>query len=370
MAEIGRRLKRKRKALGLTLAEAARLSGIGSYQKIYKIEQGKREVKADELVALARAYSFDLNLFLLGKSSEKQAQIFWRAEKLPEQTNLIESKFKMFFDRFFHLQEMLGYETGGMKLSLITRQITSVFDATEEGEKYSSWLNLGDRPALTFRRILEEEYNLPIFFFDMPEYTSAVSIISHNYSAIFVNKKDAPWRRNFDIAHELFHVIYQQVEPKQCGASNNRAQEMFANAFASAFLLPRDSIEREISKRREKSTIKLSDLIILACDYDVSIDALLWRLVNLRKMKKSKVQDILSDDAVKDYYNKLRQTKTEKTPYISDKYLCLIFDAVIQGKMSEMSASEYLDVAVGETERIFADAGLVWEGEPDIAITV
>jgi len=370
MADLGKRLKQKREALGLTLSEAAQLSGIGSLQTISKIEHGKREVKANELAALAKAYAFDVNLFLLRESPGEKIQIYLRAEKKTSKAKQIKAKSKMFFERYFHLQNLLGYETTGTKLSLITRQIASVFDASDEGEKYWNLLKLGDRPALTFRRILEEEYNLPIFFFEMPKGTSAISIISSTYAAICVNTQDVPWRRNFDIAHELFHILYQQSIPEECGASNDKTQEMFANAFASAFLLPRASLEKEIEKRKEKSKLNITDLIVMACEYDVSVDALLWRLVNLGRINRAKVEKILSVEAVKDYYKSLRKPKIDKIPYISDKYICMIFDAFTQGIMSEMSAAEYLNVSVGETNNIFAEAGLIWEGESDIEITV
>lgn len=368
MADIGRRLKRKREALGFTLAEAAQLSGIGNYQMIYKIEHGLRKIKAHELAALAKAYSFDLNMFLLEEKPADQVKFSWRAERMPKQANRIKARSKMFFERYFHLQELLGYETSGTKLSRITRQITSVYDASEEGEKYSNWLKLGDRPALTFKRILEEEYNLPIFFDKMPKGISAIAIISENYSAIFINTEDAPCRRNFDIAHELFHIIYQQDIPDKCYRSSSKTGEMLANAFASAFLLPRNSIERDINKRKERSTINVSDLVIMACDYDVSLDALLWRLVNLNRIDRDRVNEILNIDSFKEYYYNLRKVKPELTPYISEKYVCLVYDAVKQGKMSRMRAAEYLDISLSELDETFEHAGLTWEGNIEIEI--
>lgn len=370
MPDLGKRLQQKRQALGLKLEEAAKLAGFKSLQTLSKIEHSKRTVKANELAALARAYAFDLNLFLLAESPAKDAKIFWRAEKKSSNANRFESKAKMLFDRYLHLQELLGYETDGTKLSTITRQLTSIDAAAEEGENYSNSLRLGDRPALTFKRILEEEYTLPIFFMEMPNNASAISILSPNYAAICVNSHDAPWRRNFDIAHELFHIIYRQATPVECGVSDNRTSERYANAFASAFLLPRSSLEKEIGRRKERSKLNITDLIVLACDYDVSLDALLWRLVNLDYIDRKQVDTVLSIDAVKDHYKGLRKSKADKTPHISEKYVCMVFEAVSQGIMSEMRAAEYLEVLVGEVDNIFTEAGLIWEGESDIEITV
>ncbi|OGC42883.1 hypothetical protein A2Y85_02330 [candidate division WOR-3 bacterium RBG_13_43_14] len=370
MKDLGKSLSQKRKSLGLTLVEAARLSGIGSYQTIYKIEHEKRAIKADELAALAKAYAFDLNFFLSGKELVEQCQIYWRAEEKPKRARVFESRARLLLERYIRLQELIEHAAAGTKLPIIARQVVSFDDAADEGEKYANMLRLGGRPALVFKRILEEDGNIPIFFLDLPTGTSALSLIMGNYSAICVNRKDTSWRRNFDIAHELFHVVYRQVPPENCGASDNGIQESFANAFASAFLLPRSSLEKEIEKRTTNSKLNVLDLIMIACEYEISLDALVWRLVNLGRISRATAEKILNFKEIKEHYKGLQKIKGERLPYISKKYLCMIFDAFTQGKMSEMSVAEYLDVPVGDTTRIFAEAGLVWEGKSAIEITV
>lgn len=372
MPSLGERLCKKRESLGLTRAQAARIAGLENQQTLYKIEKGLRKVQIDELIALSKAYAFDVNLFLLSDQPTQNANIFWRAEKKPSKPvkKKFELKLKMFLDRFIHLQKILGKEKIGTKLSNITLQLSSLDDAAETGEQYSKMLNLGDRPALVFKEILEEEYNLPIFFFDMPDRTSAISIITSEYAAICVNKREVAWRRNFDIAHELFHILYKQFPPKNCGGLNKDIQEIFANVFASAFLLPRVSIEKEIKRRKGKTRLSIIDLVVMACDYDVSLDALLWRLVNLGYLKRDKAEAIMECDALKQYYKNIRRPGLEKIPYISKKYVCLVFDAFRRGLISEMRAAEYLNVTVNKINKIFADIGLMWKDDSDFEITM
>ena len=370
MRNIPQRLKQIRQSLGLKLKEAARMAGFRDFQTLSKIETGKRSIKAEELIALAKAYSFDVNFFLGDKIETAQHKIHWRAEERPSNTKITESKLKMYFDRYLRLQEILGYKEKKQRLFEITQPIESIDEATEYGEKYSYDLKLGDRPALSLSTILEEKCNLPIFYFKLPKGTSALSLISNGRAAICVNYLDAPWRRNFDIAHEIFHIIYKYAHPMTCGKSDNLIQEKFANAFASAFLLPKDSLFKDIKRRKSKGQITLNDLMILACEYEVSLAALLWRLVNLEKLDRKNADKILSSSGVKEYNKQIRKSKSRKTPHISQKYLCMVFEAVSRGLMSKMRAAEYLGVGVIELEEIFLKAGLTMQEESDFEIPI
>lgn len=370
MPSIAEKLKQMRQSLDLTLEQAAKLVGFKNFQTLSKIENGLRKVKADELVALAKAYSFDMNFFLLDEPKPRNVQIFWRAELKPSDPQIVEAKLQMYFDRYLHLQKLLGYKENGHKLFEINRLIENAENAAEYGERYSRDLKLGDRPALTIPTILEEELNLPIFYFELPGDTSAVSIISKNNATIVVNSLDAPWRRKFDIAHELFHIIYKQSAPEECGASNDPVQETFANAFASAFLLPRDSLEMEIDRRKKKDQIQITDLMILAREFGVSLDALTWRLVNLGRITKRKAQDILTSQAEREYDKSVKRNEPWETPHISRKYLFMVFEAVNQGLLSKMRAADYLGVGVIELEQVFLNASLNLEGKSDFEIPI
>lgn len=372
MRDIGPRLRAKREALEMSLCEAAKAAGFTNLQVLSKIERGIREVKANELACLARVYNFDLNVFLLNKEILSDTKIFWRAITKPTRVQELEARFKLWFERYIHLQNLLVLEgePTGLKLQLITRRLSSVVEAVDCGEEYCHSLRLGDRPALTFRQILEEEWNLPVFFCAMPVNTSAVSMVIGDYASICVSKKDAAWRRNFDIAHELFHILYRKDEPEKCGMSNDDVQEAYANAFASALLLPRRVLENDLRKLVARAKLTITDLIVMACEYDVSVDAFLWRLVNLGRMKKTMADTILKDRGVRDYYKSLRKTGKDRAPYISEKYVCMVFNAVSRGLVSEARAAEYLSVSVGDIDRVFGEAGLVRTGDVDIEITV
>jgi Zn-dependent peptidase ImmA (M78 family) len=155
-----------------------------------------------------------------------------------------------------------------------------------------------------------------------------------------------------------------------CGTSDNLIQEKFANAFASAFLLPKDSLFKDIKRRKGKGQITLNDLMILACEYEVSLAALLWRLVNLGKLDRKNADKVLSSSVVREYDKQIRKSKSWKTPHISQKYLCMVFEGVSLGLLSKMRAAEYLEVGVIELEDVFLKAGLKMQEKSNFEIPI
>jgi Zn-dependent peptidase ImmA (M78 family) len=107
---------------------------------------------------------------------------------------------------------------------------------------------------------------------------------------IGVNSADAPARRRFTIAHEIGHMLLHANEPlivddrgyaligeRREGASSPR--EIEANSFAAALLMPADWVPEAL-----RDGIDFSDdqgIARLAHEFDVSQQAMMYRLVNL-----------------------------------------------------------------------------------------
>ncbi len=370
MGSIAKKLRDLRISRELTLEQAAKLAGFRNFQTLSKIEKGTRSVKAEELVSLAKAYSFDINLFLLDEPKPSKMRIFWRSDPNPPEDKSAQAQFTMFFERYIHLIKILDLSTSNLNLPVQPINDMNLKNADSLGDTYSGLLKLGDRPALSLSSILENEYNLPIFYLPLPEGASAISLIANGNAAICVNYSDAPWRQRFDIAHELFHIIYKKSISDKCGENETNLFEKCANAFASAILLPKNALDKEIDVRRKKEKIGIASLIAMAYDFGVSLSALLWRLVNIRRLKKSLAKEILDSGDIKEYDKDLRKKESRDIPHISQKYVCMVFEAVNQGQMSQMRAAEYLEIPVSKLEDVFANIGLVLREESDIEITL
>ena len=78
--DMGTQLKQKRLALGMTLKWVADGIGLRNFQTLSKIENGKRQLRVDELARLARFYMFDVNFFLEDKELPKY-KFHWYVRK-------------------------------------------------------------------------------------------------------------------------------------------------------------------------------------------------------------------------------------------------------------------------------------------------
>ncbi|WP_305787838.1 ImmA/IrrE family metallo-endopeptidase [Symbioplanes lichenis] len=111
---------------------------------------------------------------------------------------------------------------------------------------------------------------------------------------IGVNSSTHPRRQRFTIAHELGHLLLHHKplivdhsilvsRRNEISALGTDQEEIEANAFAAALLMPADAVERELSNAMKRIRDFDRDRAVqkLASVFDVSTDAMGYRLVNL-----------------------------------------------------------------------------------------
>jgi len=204
-------------------------------------------------------------------------------------------------------------------------------------------------------KILEGKIGVKIINLPIDSELSGGSIIDQRFGmAILINSNDAPWRRNFDLAHEFFHLItwnFFSSEEVYKRTDNKKSRvEQLADVFAASLLLPEDEVRKEFEAKSNGKSITYLNLVEIARDFSVSIDALLWRLVSLNLIKKEKVQKELQSGLIKDIDRKQRKTdwaENEK-PYLSDHYISLAIKAFHLGQISKGKLSEYVGESYSE----------------------
>ena len=128
------------------------------------------------------------------------------------------------------------------------------------------------------------------------EFDEAVSGMLYRESdtvLIGINASHAPTRQRFTIAHEIGHLLMHEGRPVvvdrlvrvnlnlRDGASTK--EEVEANAFAAALLMPRDLIAAEIERFVTQAQGLVPHQLVdkLASTFDVSAEAMSYRLENL-----------------------------------------------------------------------------------------
>jgi Zn-dependent peptidase ImmA (M78 family) len=111
---------------------------------------------------------------------------------------------------------------------------------------------------------------------------------------IGINARNSPSRQRFTIAHELGHWLMHDGKPlivDQSVMINKRddvssqatdLQEVQANQFAADLLMPKEYVMDELRQQMSSDIGSREELItLLARRFDVSNDAMNWRLINL-----------------------------------------------------------------------------------------
>lgn len=116
---------------------------------------------------------------------------------------------------------------------------------------------------------------------------SGLLIRKDGHALIGVNSSEAPVRQRFTIAHEIAHFVLHPLRDTfvdyrhdhEKGKSKS-SKEYEADMFAAALLMPRKNIIKDfnsVSKGLNDDEVR----VVLARRYDVSDDAMRYRLKNL-----------------------------------------------------------------------------------------
>ncbi len=362
-------LKRERENLGLSLTEVTAKLGFANYQTLRSIETGDREIKAWELAKLAKIYGRDIDFFLSGKESQEESKILWRSPGKTLTRKEIGIKFLSICRNYRHLQLILNENEDFAQQPIFQFDKIHLLkgDAFQYvagiAKRISNDLDLGSRPACALSKILEEKVGIKIIFLPLPQDLSVASTKGDFGTAILINTNDSPWRRNFDLAHEFFHVLTwdlfstEEVYQETHAAKKTRIEQL-AEVFASALLLPEEEIRKEIGLRRREKTIDYSSLTEVAREFDVSIAALLWRLVNIGIMKKERVTKLLEEGNILNI-DKIGRIKKQDVPYvlISPRYISLAIRAYHLGKISKARFAEYVDTKFSAVSSFLREMG-------------
>lgn len=127
---------------------------------------------------------------------------------------------------------------------------------------------------------------------DLGDDVSGVLVRSGEHAVIGVNWTHHPNRRRFTIAHEIGHYLlheegtyidkgtHARFRDEQSGSGTDQ-EEIEANAFAAALLMPAKKV-REEARRRPFDPADDADLNALALTFGVSSQAMSFRLANLK----------------------------------------------------------------------------------------
>jgi len=342
--QIGERLRIAREAIGLTLEQAANESRIGA-SSLSEFENNKREPKFSYLSKLADIYRRPIEFFF-AESLPPDELMLWR-QRPNSGKGKTEARFRQLCEQYHKLEVLTGELK---KVSLPQPDVTkaskfSYQQALLLAKKAQSRFQLGDTPSSSLKQVLEERFYVKIFHLDFAG--SAISTKSDIFGpAILLNVNNKAWRRNYDLAHELFHLLTWHVF-RAADSQNDEPsefEEKLANAFASRLLLPTDSVKERIEAYAGadgKVTFEAMDEV--AREFGVSLDALMWRMIDLYNKPAEEIEQYLVK--VKATAFRRPERKSDTPDILPERYCSLATRALNEGKLSLMQFAKYMGIS-------------------------
>lgn len=355
---IAERLRFARVELGMTLQQAAKKLGFPHYQTLASIEKGERSVKVAELAQFAKVYYRTIDFFLGIEPPNKSDPVCWRDKGDAQAAKLAERKFLQYCQDYAYLERLSGHKPAQFLLSP-RAPIRSFVDAEDLAESIRKQLNLGSRPSYQLKETLESVFGIKILLQNTKGGGSAACTKGEFGMGILINATDAPWRQNFDIAHELYHLLLWRMEEPRTELS-----EKYAEKFASTLLLPVEPLRDEFRRRLHNKGINFTDVVALAREFGVSTEALLWRLVGLRLLKRNSVQEALKSDTLRQIDRIERKDEWGETPPAhSLRFVSLAFECLQQGLISRGKFAALIGIQRGEINQFLSRYGFTETGD-------
>ena len=318
-------------------------------------------MKAVELQRIAKALHVDLTTLLEGPPETSPA-VLWRS---PPETGSesLQADFLRWCDRYARILRLTGRSSANplptyqVDLAGLTYQ-----DVADLADSVGRQLNLGRRPATVLQEAIQDQFDVLVWFMDTGDVGSAACTRGRFGSAILIPTCSVPWRRDYDTAHELFHLLtWDSYHPSDVeDAELTRKAEKLADSFAAALLMPAAVVRQELAARAVDGKVPTADLVPLAVELDVSFEALVWRLLNLHYLDAAeRAREIIEDPALRDVDRRLRERDRTSLPRLPERYVELAYAAWLNGRLSRARLAEYLDCSLVDLPRSLEDLGIL-----------
>lgn len=336
---FGTRLHRARKSAGLSLRDLGALVGL-SHAAIKKYEDGITMPSSDILIRLSQALKVRAEYFFRPESLTLQAIEYRKHSSLPKkQLQAVTHEVIDQIERRLEIENLFPQSPikafcGIDRLPQKIKHLDSVEDVAVALRR--AW-QLGLSPIPDLIDVLEAN-GIRVFMIDtdadkkfdglaaqvngMP-----IAVVSHNWPGD---------RQRFTLAHELGHLILQGQ------LANGLDEEKACNRFAGAFLLPRDSLLREMGEHR--NALEVKELALLKEEFGLSMMCILWRALEL---------DIISpayrEEQVKMFRANSWDIKEPGPDYPSEKahvFERMVFHALAEQYIGESKAAELMGMSL------------------------
>ena len=358
---IAARIRELREDRDLTQRELADRLGFKSRQTVTDIENRKRRVEADELARVAQVLGVAVDHLTDGFRLVGEGDFSFRAGDVSG------SVLKDFQERagtwvatYRELDARTAVRSArlGVKLELTSR--SSFEDARACAEALCRQWSLGDAPFAGLESAIARELGALVLYVDAPAGISGAALRLPGLHAILIDRHESAGRRNFDLAHELFHLLTwdamppKRVEPREVPSTKGNRVERLAENFAGALLMPRDVVSLQW-KQKDGAEIH-QWLNRTATALGVSALALKWRVFDLRLLGRRALDAVHDERLVSN--GGLAIDVDIPPPLFCADFVRRVHSGIQTGRVSLRRVARLLDLSMSAVDELFRTYGL------------
>ena len=337
---LGRNIKKYRMLSGLSLRQMAEHLDV-SHQTIKKYEDEKLMPSSQRLIEIAKLLNVNIGDLLNTYSvPELKFENFRKQSKLSKTKEkglymLISDEIAKYIEILDLANEMYSFDKTKWSFD-----VNSINDIENIAIKVRKILGVSDECALDNLTDKLEDNNFLILEIDYEEKFDGFCEYVDNLAFIILSSKGYE-RNRFTLAHELAHLILKFEEKL-----NDKEIEHYCDYFASCLLMPKVAMKKELEFRNNSITrnVSINEIILIAKEYKVSLNAVIMRLNDLGIIddyKKRNLFILLSKNGLKTRQLKL----VDEHPSRKEK---IIFRLEAEKIISTDEAIKYLGVTTDE----------------------
>jgi len=332
---IGSRVNQARKSAGLSMRALAEKAGI-SAMAISKYENNKSTPSSAVMLSLAQALGVRVEYFFRTSKVELQEVEYRKHSRLPKKIlHQIEGDVIEQIERYLELEEFLPVspiEAFSLPAGL-PEQIDDYGEIETVAVKVRQAWKLGSNPVPDLIDTLEER-GIKVFRSNAlhGDKFDGLAARVNSIPIIVVGREWPGDRQRFTLAHELGHLLLAGR------LADYLDEELAANRFAGAFLVPASEVIKELGYQRKR--LELAELCVLKSAYGLSMQGWLYRARDLGVLSQVAFQDMWRMFVARGWRKQEPGPRYE--PEEPKLFMQLVFHAYAEDLIGESKAAELL----------------------------
>jgi Zn-dependent peptidase ImmA (M78 family)/DNA-binding XRE family transcriptional regulator len=348
-------IQRYREQAGLNQSQLGKKIGV-TRQTIAAWEKADREPSILQLSRIATTLGVPLDL-LIGLETNEEVTLLFRADN----PTVLSLQLRSLLSEKAQAYAAIEHLAGELPVLPESRPLDDYdsYLVEQVARETRDWLGVENAPLGDVLALLENK-GLKIIYYPLPNEVSGFSAYTDTWGGVIVvNTNHALERQYFTCLHELAHLVFHRSEyARPAGQVKKRGdpREKAANHFASAVLLTREAMEKELRPFSSK-WIPNPVLKHMKYRYLVSVRTVLFRAAELnlisRKQAGQQVGIINKEWGKEDEPYPLTLPSKDKSA--TGRLERLTYTALLEDKITSSRAAEILGTRLSDVRSQLAD---------------